>query len=450
MLTEIVQRFIDANGIRGSLLVAVSGGIDSTALLIAASESGVPVIAAHVNHHLRGRESDDDEAFVRALCARLHIPLHVADGSLDRESIRRHGVEAAARDVRHSRLQEIRKATGATHIATAHQKNDQAETVLMRLVSGGGIAALRGIHAVREDGIVRPLLEITRADIEAFLRERGIEARVDRMNSDPRYLRARVRRLLAGFDASAIENLAAVARQAGEQWAVLERIIDDADASTSTADETRWRTFPADPWLRRALLLRHIRRLDAHSRDISSDDLERIDGQLDSLKRISVTAILELLKRGDEWILRRRPRKEEAFEAIVRPGERRHGITVNRQPATGNFELPKGSDPIFTIRNRRPGDRFQPLGMQREKKLKDFLIDRKIAVESRDRIPLVLWQNKIVCVAGVEISELFKVTGGGDRYEVLIEEETGQEGIQRQADRPPHRQAGKERSQRRR
>ena len=449
MLVDIVRSFLDANGIRGPLLIAVSGGVDSTALLIAASETGVPLIAAHVNHHLRDRESDGDEVFVRELCRRLNVPLHSADGSLHRESIRHHGIEAAARDVRHARLQEIRKSAGATHIATAHQKNDQAETVLMRLISGGGIAALRGIHPVREDGIVRPLLEVTRAEIEAFLRERGVEARVDRMNADPRYLRTRVRRLLAEFDPGAIENLASIARQAREQWAVLERIIDDADTSTATADETRWRSFPADPWLRRALLLRHIRRLDEHSREISAADLERIDGQLDSLKRISVTADLELLRRGDEWILRRRPKKDEPFEATIRPGEAKHGIRLNGARGKGHFELPKGSDPAFTVRSRKPGDKFQPLGMQQEKKLKDFLIDRKIAVESRDRIPLLIWQNKIVCVAGVEISEAFKVTGGGDQYEVLIEE-TRQEEIQRETDRQPHRQARQRHPQRRR
>src|SRR5207253_5257546 len=83
-------------------------------------------------------------------------------------------------------------------------KNDQAETVLMRLVTGGGLAALRGIHPMRDDGIIRPLLEVTRSDIEACLRERGISARVDRSNADPRFLRNRIRRVLAEFDASAI------------------------------------------------------------------------------------------------------------------------------------------------------------------------------------------------------------------------------------------------------
>ena len=92
----------------------------------------------------------------------------------------------------------------------------------------------------------------------------------------------------------------------------------------------------------------------------------------------------------------------------------------------------------FTIRNRRRGDRFQPLGMSQQKKLKDFLIDRKIPSEFRDRIPLVLWRGKIVLLAGVEVSEPFKITGEGEVYEVAIEE-TNQEGVQRQTDRQADR-----------
>ena len=457
VINDTLRRFLTAHAIRGPLLVAVSGGPDSTALLLALTEIGIPVIAGHVNHHLRGRDSDEDEAFVRDLCSRIGVTLHVADGTLDPDAIRRHGVEGAARDIRHARLQEIRAATGATHIATAHQKNDQAETVLMRLLTGGGIAALRGIHPVREDGVIRPLLEVTRADIEAFLGDRGVSARLDRSNSDPRFLRNRLRRVLAEFEPGAIENLAAIARQAREQWDVLERVLDAVDASEQTEAETRFDSFPADPWLRRALLYRHIRRLDPHCRDISAADLDRIAGALDSLKRVSITASVELLRRGGEWILRRRLAKAEPFEISLRAGEEvrldRMRLQVLRRdsaegPPTrrGSFaslrtriQLPRGADPIFVVRNRRPGDRFQPLGMSREKKLKDFLIDRKIPIESRDRIPLLLWSGKIVCVTGVEISEAFKVTGGGDLYEVSIDEQTDQEGVRREADRQAHR-----------
>src|SRR5437762_12465336 len=112
--------------------------------------------------------------------------------------------------MRHARLHAIQAAEGAQYIATAHQKNDQAETVLMRLMTGGGIAALRGIHPVRDDGVIRPLLDVTRAESERFLAERKLTPRFDRSNADPRFLRNRVRAMLREFDASVVANLPAI------------------------------------------------------------------------------------------------------------------------------------------------------------------------------------------------------------------------------------------------
>src|SRR5437762_13853316 len=106
--------------------------------------------------------------------------------------------------MRHARLHAIQAAEGAQYIATAHQKNDQAETILMRLTTGGGIAALRGIHPVRTDGVIRPLLEATRGDIERFLAERDVVARVDRSNADPRFVRNRIRVFLGEMGGEAI------------------------------------------------------------------------------------------------------------------------------------------------------------------------------------------------------------------------------------------------------
>jgi tRNA(Ile)-lysidine synthase len=446
VIVNAARSFLEVHGIRGPLLVAISGGPDSTALLLALHDAGVPISAAHINHHLRGADSDRDQQFVREICERLGIALRVANGSLDPDQIRRHGIEAAAREVRHARLQEIRRETGASYIATGHQKNDQAETILMRLMTGGGLAGLRGIHPVRADGVIRPLLDVPRAEIEAFLRQREVVPRVDQSNSDPRFLRNRVRALLAQFDANVIDNLAAIARQAREQWSILEEIIDRVDNSKAARDETRFQAFPPEPWLRRALLHRHIRRLDSNARDVSAADLERLASELDSMKRVSVTRNLELLRRKSEWVLRRKPEPVDQFEIEVRAGEAAYipeiAATIRiSQPATGKrqrFQLPTTSDPKFTIRNRRDGDRFQPLGMRREKKLKDFLIDRKIPSEFRDRIPLVLWRGKIVLLAGVEVSEAFKITGEGQVYEVAIEE-ANQEGIQRETDRQTDR-----------
>lgn len=438
VIAFILRQFFVKNSINPSFVVAaVSGGVDSTALLLALAdlrEEGFTVQAAHVNHHLRGAESDEDEQAVRELCTRLGVPLDVADGTLDAAAVQARGIEAAAREVRYRRLREVCERTGARFVATAHQKNDQAETVLMRLLHGSGIGGLRGVHEIRDDGVIRPLLEVSRAEIEAFLQQRGVTPRIDRSNEDPRFLRNRVRLFLRDLDAT--DNLAALATQARGLWPILERAIDDAERTCAEVrdDETRFPSWPDDPWLRAALLQRHIRRLDPAARDF---DAQRLAGELESVRRISVTKTLELKRDGDSLVLRRPPAKIAAFELEAAPGQtvvipeiaRTIRLTREaRQPASGDrqqFQLPDGADsPVFTIRNRRPSDRFQPLGLAFSKKLKDFLIDRKIPAEVRDRIPLLVWNGEIVWVAGVEISERFKVTSSGEvTYAVWMDPE---------------------------
>jgi tRNA(Ile)-lysidine synthase len=430
-----VRRFFAEAGIEPSsrMVVAVSGGADSTALLLALSDLRFELLAAHVNHHLRGDDSDADEAFVRALCRELGVVLHVADGALDPDSIRARGIEAAARAVRYERLSRIRLDTGARFVATAHQKNDQAETVLMRLLTGAGVAGLRGIHPIRDDGVIRPLLEVTRAEIDACLRERNITPRHDRSNDDRRFLRNRVRAVLRTLDAT--DALANVTRTARDQWSILEHAVDEAERESVeiTNDETRFNAWPENAWLRGALLQRHIRRLDDTARDF---DAHRIVNELDSIRRLSVTKSLELIRRDSALVLRKRPTATPEFEIHLSPNNPAfipelaktvHLAGRPGQPTTDHhrqhFQLPQTATPHFTIRNRRNGDRFQPLGLPSPKKLKDFLIDRKIPVEIRDRLPLLIWNGEIVWVAGVEISERFKITdSAGGIYEVWMED----------------------------
>lgn len=392
MLLDAIGGFLELHGIRGRVVAACSGGIDSTALLIGLKELGADVVCAHVNHHLRGEESDGDEAFVRDLCRRVDVPLEIRDGTVDPDAVRQRGLEAAARDVRHAKLHDIRESAGAQWIATAHQKNDQAETIVMRLMTGTGLAGLRGIHAVRDDGFVRPLLDVTRDDIAAFLDSRGVKARLDRMNEDPRFLRNRVRAALRDLGPAAIDNIAAVAAQAQQLWPLVEQAIDRSGVVEKSPDATRFVTWPDDSWLRQALLQREIRRLDPHSRDVSAHDLERLVSHLDSLTRVSVTKTLEMLRRDATVILRRLPQPSEPFEIAVSAGEK---VFIPQINASITIE---GRGATFLVRNRRPGDRF------RHKKLKDFLIDRKIPAEVRDRLPVVIANGEIVWVATEERS----------------------------------------------
>jgi tRNA(Ile)-lysidine synthase len=443
MLADRIRQFLDRHHIHACRIVAAcSGGADSTALLLALHElPDFAIVCAHINHHLRGAESDADEAFVRDLCSRLGVPLQVADGTVPPELIRQHGLEGAARELRERRLHEIE----GDYIATAHQKNDQAETVLMRVITGTGLAGLRGIHETRDDKFIRPLLDVTRAEIESFLAARGVTARVDSSNRDPRFLRNRVRQTLAEYGASAVDNLAAIAHQAQRIWPTVEETLDrlDGTSTRATSDETHFLNWPDDLWWRQALLHRHIRRLDA-SREISAADLERLAQSLDSIRRLSVTKHLELIRRDDQLVLRRRPEPIEAFELAVTADSETYIPEINavvriesriQNPKSkiGLFQLPSNAASRFVLRNRREGDRFQPLGMSRDKKLKDFLIDRKIPAERRDSIPLLLWNDQIVWVAGVEVSERFKVTspGEGELYEVTVESREDHKEFQR-------------------
>ncbi|HEX7418376.1 MAG TPA: tRNA lysidine(34) synthetase TilS [Thermoanaerobaculia bacterium] len=429
MILDRIRRFFERHQIGAErIVVACSGGADSTALLLALSEIGRYLVCVHVNHHLRGDESDGDERFVRNLCDQRNIPIIVSDGTIESEAIRHSGIESAARDVRIARLQEVRAGSG--FIATAHQKNDQAETIVMRLITGTGLAGLRGIHERRDDGFIRPLIDVTRDEIDAFLAERKVTPRVDRMNADPRFLRNRVRAALRDFGPAAIDNIASVAAQAQELWPQVERSIDAAerDHARVSAASTQFLSWPADPWMRQALLHRHIRRLDSSSRDVSARDLERLASSIDSIQRVSVTKSLELIRRNGALILRRLPQPAEEFEVTVKAGQSVYipqiGTTVKVTTATQ-----RPSDPAtFTIRNRRPKDRYK------HKKLKDFLIDRKIAAEERDRIPVLVWNGEIIWVGGLEVANRFEVTGlAGASFEVVLEHEEGkgQDSIQR-------------------
>ncbi|MBI1797614.1 MAG: tRNA lysidine(34) synthetase TilS [Candidatus Eisenbacteria bacterium] len=204
-----------------TIVVAVSGGADSTALLLGldalAHEFGYGLRAAHLHHGLRGDDADRDLAAVRALCERVGVPLHAARWDC-RARMKRRGLsgQAGLRVLRRGFLAGIARRARAAAVATAHTADDQLETVLLRLARGTGLAGLGGMSA-RHGAWIRPLLLATRAEIEADLRSAGVAWREDRSNDDPRYSRSRVRRdvipaLLAAVGARGACGRAAVAR----------------------------------------------------------------------------------------------------------------------------------------------------------------------------------------------------------------------------------------------
>ena len=202
------------------MLVAVSGGADSVALLEVLQRAGYQCIAAHCNFHLRGEESNRDEAFVRELCAQMNVPLEVVSFDTSSYARAQHvGIEVAARELRYKWFDEIAREKGCQAVAVAHHQNDQAETILLNLKRGAGLRGLAGMRPISANPmapegvpVVRPLLCTTRDYIEYYLRsKRGLKWVTDSTNNDLRISRNAVREQLKNYSKSDIEHMAQTA-----------------------------------------------------------------------------------------------------------------------------------------------------------------------------------------------------------------------------------------------
>jgi tRNA(Ile)-lysidine synthase len=310
MIREL-KRAVEALGLRGrSVLVAVSGGLDSSALAHAmleiTREKSLKLSIGHVNHGLRGAESEADQAAVFELAERLEVPAFCrrADPAQLRvgcSSRARPTLQEAARTLRYRALREMAAEAGCGHIATAHNANDQAETVLLRVFRGSGPDGLGGIPERSADGVVaRPLLRVSRGEIEAYAAQRGIRWREDRSNSSTAYARNRLRlRWLPGLAGDfndqllmAVGNLAEAQRRDSE-WigALVER-----EAAIRFTSEGCWLRTRAENWhelpeaLARRLARWGLRRCGGE-RDATRVHLERMLG---FLRSASCGALLEL------------------------------------------------------------------------------------------------------------------------------------------------------------
>jgi tRNA(Ile)-lysidine synthase len=232
----------------GGIVVAVSGGPDSVALLriLATLRRGDGLTVAHLNHQLRGAESDDDEAFVQGLAAKLSLPIH--SERLDVKLLTRQlgdNLEAVARRARYAWFARVAQQTAARWVATGHTADDQAETVLHRLLRGTGLKGLRGVAARREltagIGLVRPLLPIRRTEVLAYLDAEGQDYRIDSSNRDPAFTRNRIRHELLPLLAERFnpEIVSILGRLAGQVDEVYRLELEQARALLAAAERPR-------------------------------------------------------------------------------------------------------------------------------------------------------------------------------------------------------------------
>jgi tRNA(Ile)-lysidine synthase len=410
-----------------TVLLGVSGGADSVALLhglvALAPRWRLRLHVLHVDHGLRPDSARDAE-FVRGLGARLGVPVEVATVAV----APRDSLEAAARQARYAALEACADRVGAARIAVGHTADDQAETVLMRLVEGTGVRGLAGIPPVR-GRVIRPLLECRRAALEAELRRAGLDWVEDPSNRDPKFLRNRVRHELLPFlagsynpeIADALARVAALARETVSALdrvaaAALERLAVPGDeAVTLPLAELRALPRPVaaevlrqaaarlgsqDPFVppARAWAHRGLRRVLAEPAprrpfrlggvvlEVSGPRVRLGRGAPPGLgeRTLAVPGRLELPEIG------------RALEATLAGVERYAIPDEGHRAAFDADELPA----TLVVRARRPGDRFEPFGGG-ARKVKDLLIDAKVPRWERGRVPVIEAAGQILWVAGV-------------------------------------------------
>ena len=336
----------------GRLLVAVSGGADSTALLLGlhnvAREFDLSLAVAHMNHGLRDAESEGDLALVARLCARLDLPLASASWNA-RLRMKRRGLsgEAGLRVLRREFLVAAGRQAGASAIATAHTADDQLETVLMRFGRGAGFSGLAGMRA-RRGGWLKPLLMATRSDVEADLRRIGQDWREDRSNRDPGYTRNRIRHVAVPALVAALapaadpararallsRKVARIAREVGSAAEAMERLTSDLlpticriQPDEIALDSSRVASYPSAA--RRMVLRQLWKRVEPDSSGLTDHQLKALSGLFSSVRAAARVRLADgwVAQRQREWIVFHRTLERQHLRQARRGSRGGGGIT---------------------------------------------------------------------------------------------------------------------------
>ena len=451
------------SGTGATVVVACSGGPDSTALLRSLHRlrfsHKLSLHVAHLNHDFRGAEADHDAAFVQLLADRSGLPC-----SIDKEDPiayqRSRGVssfEQAAREMRYSFLYSVAAAVGASVVALGHTSDDQAETVLLHILRGAGMQGLRGMAEVsdwpwryerRGPLMFRPLLDISKADTAAYCRELGQTYREDSGNYLWRFTRNRVRldlmpRLARDYNPRVRDAMLRLSRIAGDDSDFLDSELDRHWDGIAIVGETGVLLDAGElVGLHSALQRRAMRRAYSlaagDSRALGENHLDamlrlaqdrRGGRSLDLPRGISArfeANVLRIFRRDEGRPAPNLPRNYSirvpqddgetvAFEVDGWQGSMRMGTS----PSSRDTDAPPGKrftaslkrDVLggeITLRSRRPGDRFQPSGMTGNKKLQDFFTDLKVPRDQRDSVPLLVCERGIAWVVGHRVAEWAK------------------------------------------
>lgn len=445
------------------VLAACSGGPDSMALVAILRELRATIPfrlgVAHFNHKLR-EEAGEDEALVRDMSRRWGLPFVAGEGDVRSYAVRRRlNLEEAARTLRYEFLRKAAEHAGAGYVATGHTMNDQAETVLMRLMRGTGLTGLGGIAPVSGEAppiVVRPLIDVRRSEIEGYLTDKRIPFRDDETNLDRRYLRNRIRldllpTLARNYEPRVVEHLASLAELAGEDEELLAGFIAEV------ADEFILRTGPRISLDARSLALMPT----ALARRVARTFVEKVKGDLRTVTFADVGALLELgpgkemtIKKGltfvrERGLVFRKPPRSRAAKicatwegaSIFGFGTGKGRLVFRGRVIDSGFErlkpaLGRASEPVLdrldellevgddrtraffdhdklrfplVVRTRRPGDAYRPLGAPGRKKLKEILRAKGVWAGERDALPVFFSGEDIIWVPGLPVAEKYKI-----------------------------------------
>ncbi len=428
----------------GALLCAVSGGADSTCLLLmmcrVAQERGFSVFCAHYDHKLRGEESARDADFVRELCKRLEVHCIVGSGDVRaRAAETGRGIEETAREMRYAFLRETADSLGAVRIATAHNMNDNAETMLLNLARGAGSAGLAGIAPARS-GLVRPLLCLTRSEIERWLLEQGENWVTDSSNLSDEYARNRLRHealpALESVNPAFVQHALDAARRLRADDAYLtelaENFLQENGESVSGCTALSVKALAGLP---EPVFFRVLKKLGGqaitgrHAQDVRGLLREGASGKCVSLPGMKVCRSFGKLCFGAPEALPPLPvRMLDAPGAVEIP---ECGITIRRTDGVPGeihktfkkfyFEMTKTCGKI-TIRPKNPGDSIRLPGRGCTKSLKALFAEAEIPAWERARIPVLADENGLLAVVGFGADERRLAAPGEAAILIEIEE----------------------------
>lgn len=423
-----VADFVTKHGLlspEGIHLVALSGGADSVALLLVLKQLDYRIEAVHCNFHLRGEESNRDEAFVKSLCQQQDIPIHLIHfDTKEYASTHQVSIEMAARQLRYQYFEQLRQDIGAETICIAHHRDDAVETLLMNLMRGAGIHGLTGIHP-KNGAVVRPLLGVTRQDIEDYLHHQDQSYVTDSTNLQPDVLRNKIRlQLLPLFKRiypGSMGNIARSAHYLSESEKVYHAEISREIAQWQAIDATRYTinsaqlTSAPSPLsllyelltplgFNRTQVERILTSLEGESGRVFTSPTHTlvIDRQ-----SIIVEPICEPMKP----LIIPEPglyRFDETAQIRVEQVDKETGISYD--PLIATLDASQVRFPL-TLRTTQEGDRFQPFGMKGKKLVSDFLTDQKLNIlEKRRQLVLTDASGTILWLVGLRIAEPFRVT----------------------------------------